>query len=213
MSFRGGRGGGRGGFSARGGRGGSFAAGPPAQVLPFGSFKHAVEGDMLCASSDPKHVPYFNAPILYVRSNSGARLTAQPREQVPGRQGRRDPRSDQRGVLHRQDGPRCRRHLIQGRGQGVYLERPASAHRALPPEAQGGYQGYVQRARTLLLTPTGPKKRGAGRGGPPARGGRGGGRGGFGGRGGGRGGGFGARGAPRGGRGGFRGGGFRGRGR
>lgn len=63
--FRGGRGG-RGGFSGRGGRGGMANAGPPANVIPFGTFKHAVEGEMFCAGTDPKHVPYFNAPILYV---------------------------------------------------------------------------------------------------------------------------------------------------
>lgn len=76
MSFRGGgRGGGdrggRGGFSSRGGRGGfggggrgGYAnAGPPETVQPMGSFMHAVEGEMLCQSTDAKHVPYFNAPI------------------------------------------------------------------------------------------------------------------------------------------------------
>ena len=68
MSFRGRGGGfgdrgGRGGF--RGGRGGArpFNAGPPETVQEMGSFKHAVEGEMLCASTDVKHVPYFNAPI------------------------------------------------------------------------------------------------------------------------------------------------------
>ena len=53
--MRGGRGGGRGGFSA--------PQGPPAVVQPMGTFMHAVEGEMLCSSTDPKHVPYFNAPI------------------------------------------------------------------------------------------------------------------------------------------------------
>ncbi|RDA87968.1 hypothetical protein CP532_3458 [Ophiocordyceps camponoti-leonardi (nom. inval.)] len=62
MSFRGrGGGGGRGGF--RGGRGGfSAPTGPPAEVLEMGLFEHAVEGEMLCRSSNVK-VPYFNAPI------------------------------------------------------------------------------------------------------------------------------------------------------
>lgn len=73
--YRGGRGGGRGGFSGRGGRGG-MAMGPPANVIPFGTFKHAVEGEMFCASTDPKHVPYFNAPILYA-----APSLTQPRKQ------------------------------------------------------------------------------------------------------------------------------------
>lgn len=63
--FRGGRGGSRGGgFSGRGGRGGMMNAGPPASVVPFGKFVHAVEGEMFCSSTDPKHVPYFNAPIF-----------------------------------------------------------------------------------------------------------------------------------------------------
>jgi H/ACA ribonucleoprotein complex subunit 1 len=59
---RGGRGGGRGGYGG-GGRGGYANAGPPEHVLPMGSFVHAVEGEMLCQSTDAKVVPYFNAPI------------------------------------------------------------------------------------------------------------------------------------------------------
>ncbi|KAJ9090934.1 H/ACA snoRNP pseudouridylase subunit [Naganishia cerealis] len=54
----GGRGGGRGGFSQRGG---DF--GPPDTVLEMGSFMHAVESEMLCSSTMPTKVPYFNAPI------------------------------------------------------------------------------------------------------------------------------------------------------
>ncbi|CDW97438.1 hypothetical protein [Sporisorium scitamineum] len=73
MSFRGGRGGGdrggRGGFSSRGGRGGYANAGPPETVQPMGTFMHAVEGEMLCQSTDAKHVPYFNAPI-YLENKS-----------------------------------------------------------------------------------------------------------------------------------------------
>ncbi|GAA5946445.1 hypothetical protein JCM5350_007602 [Sporobolomyces pararoseus] len=53
---RGGRGGGRGGF-------GGFNDGPPAEVVEIGTFMHAVEGEMLCASTLPSKVPYFNAPI------------------------------------------------------------------------------------------------------------------------------------------------------
>ncbi|KAG1057350.1 hypothetical protein G6F43_000807 [Rhizopus delemar] len=64
---RGGRGGGRGGF--RGGRGGGRGGfsganqGPPAEVVPMGSFLHACEGEMVCKSINPK-IPYFNAPIF-----------------------------------------------------------------------------------------------------------------------------------------------------
>ncbi|KDE07336.1 hypothetical protein MVLG_02378 [Microbotryum lychnidis-dioicae p1A1 Lamole] len=71
--FRGGRGGdrgGRGGFSRGGGRGGGrggfgggFNDGPPAEVVEIGTFVHAVEGEMLCSSTMPSKVPYFNAPI------------------------------------------------------------------------------------------------------------------------------------------------------
>ncbi|GAA5829628.1 hypothetical protein JCM5353_003104 [Sporobolomyces roseus] len=67
---RGGRGGGfRGGAGGRGGRGGGrggfggFNDGPPAEVVEIGTFMHAVEGEMLCASTMPSKVPYFNAPI------------------------------------------------------------------------------------------------------------------------------------------------------
>jgi H/ACA ribonucleoprotein complex subunit 1 len=73
MSFRGGRGGGGpprgGGYGARGGgrgggRGGYGAPqGPPDRVQEMGTFMHAVEGEMLCSSTDVQHVPYFNAPI------------------------------------------------------------------------------------------------------------------------------------------------------
>ncbi|KAG8630807.1 hypothetical protein KVT40_002426 [Elsinoe batatas] len=65
MSFRGG-GASRGGFSRGGGRGsyGSFTpSGPPASVLPMGTFLHACEGEMVCESINPK-IPYFNAPIF-----------------------------------------------------------------------------------------------------------------------------------------------------
>ncbi|KAI9602096.1 hypothetical protein KEM48_001047 [Puccinia striiformis f. sp. tritici PST-130] len=75
MSGRGGfRGGGRGGGGpprgrggggfrgGRGGFGGGFDNGPPAEVLEMGSFVHAVEGEMLCSSTNGSKVPYFNAP-------------------------------------------------------------------------------------------------------------------------------------------------------
>ncbi|KAG1140078.1 hypothetical protein G6F38_009386 [Rhizopus arrhizus] len=65
---RGGRGGGRGGFrggrgGGRGGFGGGAYQGPPAEVVPMGSFLHACEGEMVCKSINPK-IPYFNAPIF-----------------------------------------------------------------------------------------------------------------------------------------------------
>ena len=73
-----GRGGGRGGFQQR-------DAGPPETVLgtfqsvllcpthppwaEIGSFMHAVEDEMLCASLVSDKVPYFNAPI-YLQNKS-----------------------------------------------------------------------------------------------------------------------------------------------
>lgn len=70
-SDRGGRGGGAGqsrgrgggGFRGRGGFGGGFDSGPPSEVHEMGSFIHAVEGEMLCSSTNASKVPYFNAPI------------------------------------------------------------------------------------------------------------------------------------------------------
>ncbi|KAI0157066.1 Gar1/Naf1 RNA binding region-domain-containing protein [Hypoxylon sp. FL1284] len=59
--FGGGRGGGRGGFG-RGGFG-QRDMGPPDTILELGSFLHACEGEMVCASSNPK-VPHFNAQIF-----------------------------------------------------------------------------------------------------------------------------------------------------
>ncbi|KIJ17307.1 hypothetical protein PAXINDRAFT_131008 [Paxillus involutus ATCC 200175] len=56
------RGGARGGFQQR-------EAGPPDTVLEMGSFMHAVEDEMLCASLLPDKVPYFNAPI-YLQNKS-----------------------------------------------------------------------------------------------------------------------------------------------
>ncbi|KAF9792300.1 Gar1/Naf1 RNA binding region-domain-containing protein [Thelephora terrestris] len=67
--------GGRGYRNARGtgrpGRGGfaSRDAGPPEVVLEMGTFVHAVEGEMLCASVNPDKVPWFNAPI-YLQNKS-----------------------------------------------------------------------------------------------------------------------------------------------
>ncbi|EPQ58516.1 Gar1-domain-containing protein [Gloeophyllum trabeum ATCC 11539] len=57
-----GGGGGRGGFQQR-----DF--GPPDTVLEMGSFVHAVEDEMLCSSTMPDKVPYFNAPI-YLQNKS-----------------------------------------------------------------------------------------------------------------------------------------------
>ncbi|KWU43348.1 hypothetical protein RHOSPDRAFT_8056, partial [Rhodotorula sp. JG-1b] len=58
--FRGGRGGGGG---DRGGGRGGFSRGGQSSISQIGTFMHAVEGEMLCASTLPSKVPYFNAPI------------------------------------------------------------------------------------------------------------------------------------------------------
>ncbi|XP_011195017.1 probable H/ACA ribonucleoprotein complex subunit 1 [Zeugodacus cucurbitae] len=71
MSFnRGGRGGGGRGGGFRGGRGGGgnrfggrgFDQGPPAHVIPLGSYSYACEDDLVC-KVEIEDVPYFNAPI------------------------------------------------------------------------------------------------------------------------------------------------------
>ena len=189
MSFRG-RGGGRGGSSARGGRGGMFNAGPPASVMEFGSFKHAVEDEMLCASTDAQHVPYFNAPILCVDADSLENKTQIGKvDEILG------PINEVYFTVKTEPGVVASSFKASDK---VYI----SSDRILP----------IERFLPKPKAPKGAKKRGSGRGGAPARGGRGG----FGGRGGMRGGRGGARGAPCG-RGGFGGaprgrGGFRGRG-
>jgi H/ACA ribonucleoprotein complex subunit 1 len=70
MNRGGARGFGRGGARG-GGRGGFYQrdAGPPDTVLEMGSFMHAVEDEMLCASLVSDKVPYFNAPI-YLQNKS-----------------------------------------------------------------------------------------------------------------------------------------------
>ncbi|KAI5124023.1 hypothetical protein M0805_003854 [Coniferiporia weirii] len=63
---------GRGGFGGRGGGRGGFQQrdfGPPETVLEMGSFVHAVEDEMLCASLMPDKVPYFNAPIYLMNKS------------------------------------------------------------------------------------------------------------------------------------------------
>lgn len=64
--------GGRGGGGFRGGRGGggfsrdqrSFdSSQSSSEIIQIGTFVRPSEGDMLCRSTDPNRVPYFNAPI------------------------------------------------------------------------------------------------------------------------------------------------------
>ena len=38
-------------------------------ILEMGEFQHAVESDMLCSSTNPSKVPYFNAPIYLQNKN------------------------------------------------------------------------------------------------------------------------------------------------
>ncbi|PWN51002.1 Gar1-domain-containing protein [Violaceomyces palustris] len=185
----GGRGGGpsRGGFGGGrgGGRGGYSNAGPPEAVQPMGSFVHAVESEMLCQSTDPKHVPYFNAPI-YLENKS------------------------QIGKVDEILGPINEVYFTVKMDPGMV----ASSFKPEDKVFIGGdkllpIERFLPKPKSLVKGPKKPSRGGAGgRGGP--RGGARGGRGGFGG--GGRGaprgrGGFGGggRGAPRG-RGGFGGG-------
>ncbi|CAO1627084.1 unnamed protein product [Sympodiomycopsis kandeliae] len=218
MSFRGGgRGGGRGGPpGGRGGRGGfrggrggfgGAPAGPPETVQEMGSFMHAVEGEMLCSSTDTKHVPYFNAPIYLQNKSQIGKV-----DEILG------PINEVYFTIKMDPGMVATSFKADDK---VYI----SGDKLLPIERFLPKPKVVQKGPKKKKTPGGAGGRG-GRGGFGGRGGgrgggfgggRGGGRGGFGGggrgapRGGGfsRGGGGGGRGAPRG-RGGF--GGGRGRG-
>ncbi|WFD18618.1 H/ACA snoRNP pseudouridylase subunit [Malassezia caprae] len=187
--FRGGRGGGRGGgFSGRGGRGGMANVGPPASIIPFGKFVHAVEGEMFCSGTDPKHVPYFNAPIFLENKTQIGKV-----DEILG------PINEVYFTVKTEPGVVASSFKAE---DSVFI----ASDRMLPIER------FLPKPKSVVK---GPKKRPAGRGGPGgARGGPGGrgGRGGFGGRGGARGGGFGGRGGGRGGGFGGRGGGFGGRG-
>lgn len=185
--YRGGRGGGRGGgFSGRGGRGGMMNTGPPASVVPFGKFVHAVEGEMFCSSTDQKHVPYFNAPIFLENKSQIGKV-----DEILG------PINEVYFTVKTEPGVVATSFKAD---DIVYI----SDDRKLPIER------FLPKPKVVVK---GAKKRGGARGGGAAGGGRGGGRGGRGGGGfGGRGGGRGGFGGGRGGRGGGGFGGARGRG-
>lgn len=68
------RGGGRGGFSRGGGRGGrggrgGFDQGPPAFVVPYGTYLHKCENAFVVKVTDPTRVPKFNRGI-YLESKA-----------------------------------------------------------------------------------------------------------------------------------------------
>ena len=50
-------------MGSRGGFGQQQSYGPPETVQEIGTFTHAVEGEMLCTSTNTRQVPYFNAAI------------------------------------------------------------------------------------------------------------------------------------------------------
>ncbi|KAH7103779.1 Gar1/Naf1 RNA binding region-domain-containing protein [Auriculariales sp. MPI-PUGE-AT-0066] len=196
-----GRGGGRGGFSGGrgyggggGGRGGFQQRdfGPPDTVLEMGTFVHAVEDEMLCASTMPDKVPYFNAPI-YLQNKSAIGKV----DEILG------PINEVYFSVKMGDGMVASSFK---KGDKVYI----AGDKLLPLER------FLPKPKVIGKVDKRGRGVGRGRGGPPGRGGRGAprgrgapggfGRGGFGGGGFG-GGGFGGRG-----RGGF-GGGDRGRGR
>ncbi|CCC71495.1 hypothetical protein NCAS_0H01850 [Naumovozyma castellii] len=194
MSFRGGRGGSRGGFrggrgGARGGFGGrSFQQGPPDTVLEMGAFLHPCEGDIVCRSINTK-IPYFNAPIYLENKTQVGKV-----DEILG------PLNEVYFTIKCSEGVQAT-SFKEGDKFYIGSDKLLPIERFLPkPKVVGPPK------------PKNKKKRGTG-----APGGRGGARGGFGGRGGSRGG-FGARGGSRGGfggRGGSRGGsrgGFGGRG-
>ncbi|CEP09928.1 hypothetical protein [Parasitella parasitica] len=174
--FRGGRGGGRGGF----GGGAGFNQGPPAEVVPMGSFVHACEGEMVCKSINPK-IPYFNAPIFLENKSQIGKV-----DEILG------PLNEVYFTVKMQEGMIAKSFkaddkVFIGTDKLLPLERflpkPKTVGKVGKPTGQQGRGGSARGGR-------GGSARGGARG---ARGGssRGGGRGGFGGDRGGRGGGFG----------------------
>ncbi|BGP54563.1 H/ACA snoRNP pseudouridylase subunit [Rhodotorula sphaerocarpa] len=167
----------------------------PPQRLSIGTFMHAVEGEMLCSSTLPSKVPYFNAPIYLPTKAAIGKV-----DEILG------PINEVYFTIKPSAGI-VATSFAAGDKVCISTDKLLPIERFLPqPKAPAGAK---------------PKKRGGaagGRGGPGGRGGFGGrgrgaprgaprGRGGFGGDRGGRGGGFsrgGGRGAPRGrGRGGY----------
>ncbi|EEB89469.1 hypothetical protein MPER_12428 [Moniliophthora perniciosa FA553] len=193
--------GGRGG--GRGGRGGFHQrdTGPPDTVLEIGSFMHAVEDEMLCSSTMPDKVPFFNAPI-YLQNKSVIGKV----DEILG------PINEVYFSIKMGEGMVASSFQ---KGDKVYIggDKLLPIERFLPkPKAPGGVS---KRGKGAGRGAPGARGRGGGRGAPGGRGGRGGpprgggfsgGRGGRGGGGFGRGGGGGGfgRGGGRG-RGGFRG--------
>ncbi|KAI8636564.1 Gar1/Naf1 RNA binding region-domain-containing protein [Parasitella parasitica] len=180
--FRGGRGGGRGGFGGAG-----FNQGPPAEVVPMGSFVHACEGEMVCKSINAK-IPYFNAPIFLENKSQIGKV-----DEILG------PLNEVYFTVKMQEGMIAKSFKADDK---VFIgtDKLLPLDRFLPKPKVAG--------KVLVGKPTGQQGRGG-----SARGGRGGsargGRGGFGGDRGGRGGARGGRGGfggDRGGRGGARGG-------
>jgi hypothetical protein len=97
----------------------------------LGSFVHDVEGEMFCESSNPK-IPYFNAPI-YLENKvhipdfiSGNMAEANVRPDTYW-QSRRDPRTDQPGLLHDKDARRHTGKVIQEGRQGLHWRRQATS--------------------------------------------------------------------------------------
>ncbi|KAL7620029.1 H/ACA snoRNP pseudouridylase subunit [Parahypoxylon ruwenzoriense] len=200
----GGFGGGNRGFRGGGGRGGfNRDAGPPDQIQELGSFLHACEGEMVCASGNPK-VPHFNAPIFLENKTAVGKV-----DEVLG------PINQVYFTIKPSEGIQAASFkpgdkFFIGSEKLLPLEKfiprpkpPPGAPKVRKPSRGGGGGGFGGRGRG------GPIRggRGGGRGGPQ-RGGRGGfggggfGGGGFGGRGGsGRGGGGFSRGGSGGGRG------------
>ncbi|CEH14521.1 small nucleolar rnp protein [Ceraceosorus bombacis] len=164
----------------------------------MGSFVHAVEGEMLCTSTDAKHVPYFNAPIYLANKSQIGKV-----DEILG------PINDVFFTVKMDAGMvatsfKADDKVFIGGDKLLPIERFLPKPKAPKGAKRGGARGK-------------PASRGAPRGGRGFGGGRGAprGRGGFGGDRGGRGGGGFGRGAPRGrggfgggagGRGGFRGG-------
>ncbi|CEG64447.1 Putative H/ACA ribonucleoprotein complex subunit 1 [Rhizopus microsporus] len=168
--FRGGRGGGRGGYGGYGGA----SQGPPAEVVPMGTFMHACEGEMVCKSINPK-VPYFNAPIYLENKSQIGKV-----DEILG------PINEvyftvkmQEGMIAKSFKPNDKVYI--GTDKLLPLERflpkPKVAGKVSKPT---GNQGRVEKKSSRGGATRGGGRGGFGRGGFSRDGGRGGGRGGFG---------------------------------
>lgn len=121
--------------------------GPPDTVLEAGSFLHAVEDEMFCASLIPDKVPYFNA-LIYLQNKSVIGKV----DEILG------PINEVYFSVKMQEGMVASSFQ---KGDKVYI----GSDKLLPVER------FLPKPKNTERGRGGVTKRGRGRGGPPARGG------------------------------------------